>query len=270
MSIEVIYLGTGAALPMRHETNAAYVVRAGDATILVDCGPAILQQLDHCGVSPAAITHVYLTHRHGDHALGYPMLMLYFGIGAPPGTPLPIVVGSELTLQTADWLMRNVYGGTLHDQVSGGPRVMLPQDEPSEVRLTDRVRLRAIPMNHSEHAPVLGARFEIDDGGTRRVLAFTGDTAPCENVALLARDADLLVHDTNFSATLTPEAIGGLHGHTTAMEAARHAAHAGAKHLALVHIDALYAGRTNVLVDEARREFSGSISVPKSGDTIVI
>ena len=116
-------------------------------------------------------------------------------------------------------------------------------------------------MLHSDFAPDLGARFEIDG----KVLAFTGDTTPTDNVIPLAMDADLLVHDSTYSATLNPEFAAGIYGHSTAQISARHASRANVKHLALVHIDATYTGKQQVFLEEAQREFAGRVSVPVAG-----
>ena len=74
--IEVTVLGSGSALPAPGQTNSAYLVRAGGVRLLVDCGPAVLQQLAAVGLTPGDVTHVFVTHRHGDHILGYPLLLL--------------------------------------------------------------------------------------------------------------------------------------------------------------------------------------------------
>ena len=74
---------------MRAQTNASYLVRAGSALLLIDCGPAILQQLDQVGLTPGAITHVFITHRHGDHTLGYPLFLLWWLIHQAEKGTLP-------------------------------------------------------------------------------------------------------------------------------------------------------------------------------------
>src|SRR5437016_4070109 len=55
--IEVTFLGVGAALPAPGATNSSYLVRAAGATLLIDCGPAILQQLAGAGLFPWPLVH---------------------------------------------------------------------------------------------------------------------------------------------------------------------------------------------------------------------
>jgi ribonuclease Z len=257
---EVLFLGIGAALPMPGQTNSSYLIRTHGANILIDCGPAILQQLAAVGVSPGEITHIYLTHRHGDHILGYPMLMLWWGIEAARTLKRPTVIASDITFESLDLLMQGVFGGEVAEKSVPGIRIVLPHAE-SHVQMTPEIKLQTLPMLHSEFAPDLGVRIEVDG----KVLVFTGDTSPTNNVIELARDADLLVHDSTYSATLNPEFVAGVYGHSTAQISARHAAKANVKHLALVHIDAIYQSKQRVLLEEAQYHFKGRVSIPVAG-----
>jgi ribonuclease Z len=246
---------------MPGQTNSSFLVRAGQSTILIDSGPAVLQQLAAVGVSPGEITHVFYTHRHGDHMLGYPMLMLWWAISAPKDLYWPTLIGSEITMRSLGAAMRSVYGAEIAILTESAKRIMLPQTEPSTLQLTPAIRLRTWPMQHSKFAPDLGVRIETEG----KALAFTGDTLPCENIVELACNADLLVHDSSYSATLNPEYAAGVYGHSTAQICARNARDANVKHLALVHIDAMYQGKLPVFLAEAEREFPGRVSIPTSG-----
>jgi ribonuclease Z len=259
--VEVIFLGVGGALPMRGQTNSAFVVRAEHTVILVDCGPAILQQFDAVEMSPGEITHVFFTHRHGDHLLGYPMFLLWWALQRPPDTSWPTIIAGQATWTTLDALLSQVYGD-LKRRVTDVPRIAFADDQPFTLDLPQQARLRTQPLQHSAFAPVSGLRLEL----AGKVVAFTGDTAPCEGIVALARDADLLVHEAAYSATLHPELAAGAHGHSTARSAARYAAAANARQLALVHLDARYAGQEAVFLDEASEEFPGTVYLPSAGD----
>ena len=259
--VEVLFLGVGAALPMTGQTNSSYLVRTDDACILIDCGPAIMQQLAAVGVSPGEITHIFLTHRHGDHILGYPMLMLWWTISAPPGAQCPTVIAGEITFKSLDLLVAGVFGGHIAELADHATRVALPDTQPASLQLTTLVNLQTQPMNHAAFAPDIGVRLEV----AGKVLAFTGDTSPTENIVILARDADLLVHDSTYSATLNPDYAAGVFGHSTAQISGRNASASNTLHLALVHIDAIYEGKQQVLLQEAQHEFNGRVSIPVAG-----
>ena len=271
--IEVLFLGVGAALPMTGQTNTSYLVRLGSETLLIDCGPAILQQLDAVGVSPRDISHVFITHRHGDHALGYPMLMLWYELNPSPSVQTPVFIASEFTFSKLDELLAVAYGH-LTGVAESAPRMVLPNDTAGEVRIHPHIMLKTLPMKHSDFAPVLGLRIEMRDTRVppregepmpKIVLTFTGDTTPNENIVPLAQGANLLVHEAAYSARLNPEFKDGIYGHSTAQIAGQNATLAGAQQLALVHLDMRYEGQQTVFVEEAAQEFSGKVSVPVAG-----
>jgi ribonuclease Z len=257
--LEVTVLGSGAAVPMRGQTNCAYLVRAGDVALLVDCGPAILQQLDAVGLTPGDVTHVFVTHRHGDHTLGYPMFLVWWLINRGARS-FPTTITGRVTWASLQALLGNSYGEAAREADSL-PRVVFADREPAVIPIGGEVTLRTWPLEHSEFAPVSGLRVEA--GG--KVVAFTGDTAPCPNILPLARDTDLLLHEATYSATLDPELTDGLHGHTTARTAGRHAAAANVKRLALVHLSPHYAGQQAALIAEAARAFAGEVTAPSAG-----
>ena len=258
--LEVTFLGVGAAIPAPDQTNCAYLVRAGASALLIDCGPCILQQLAGVGLTPGDVTHLFLTHRHGDHALGYPMFRLWWGLeGKHSGQPPPPVVASSVTCGS----LRALWEQTYHEIPGMSfPEVELPAGEPSCHPLTDELTLLTRPLPHSSFAPVLGVRVEV--GG--KAVAFTGDTAASDEVLQLAYGADLLVCDARYAATVEPARPKGSSYHCTALDAGRYASEARAKALALVHIGAEYRGREAELVTEARRAFGGNVFAPVGGD----
>jgi ribonuclease Z len=262
--MEVLVLGSGSALPAHGQTNSSYLVRAGGVRLLVDCGPYVLQQLAAAGLTPGDVTHVFVTHRHGDHTLGYPLFLLWW-LGHRPPESWPTTITGETTWASLRALVENTFG-EVASRSAAAPRRLFADREPAVVALNEEITLRTWPLEHSSFAPVSGLRVEA--GG--RAVAFTGDTAPCANVALLARGADLLLHEAAYSATLDPQLHDGLHGHSTARSAGRAAAAAGARRLALVHLSAHYDGRQDVLIAEAAREFSGDVTAPAAGAVYVL
>ena len=55
----------------------------------------------------------------------------------------------------------------------------------------DNVKVSAVVVEHPPVKPALGYRFDFKD----RSIAFSGDTAPSEAVAKMAKGADVLVHE---------------------------------------------------------------------------
>ena len=104
-------------------------------------------------------------------------------------------------------------------------------------------------------------------GETRRgrKVVVTGDTAPCELALVAAHEAELLVHEASF-ADAEAQRAHETH-HSTARAAAKLAAEAQVKMLALVHISSRY--HVGAVLDEAREEFPAAIA-PRDYDVIDI
>jgi ribonuclease BN (tRNA processing enzyme) len=264
---DVTFLGVGAAVPARGQSNCSYLVRAGSVRLLIDCGPAVLQQLAAVGSSPGDVTHLFLTHRHGDHALGYPMFALWWSlVGRKRDLPLPMIVTSPITWAALEQLWGYSYGEL---PAPDFPQVILPPDAQSSHTLDDDIVIRTWPLPHSSFAPVLGIRVEHEE----KAVAFTGDTAQSPDIVALAQSAGLLVHDACYSSTVEPRRVQPSSSHCTAAEAGENAARAGVQRLALVHIGAEYIephDRRAALAGEARACFKGEVLVPTAGDRVII
>jgi ribonuclease Z len=112
-----------------------------------------------------------------------------------------------------------------------------------------------------------GVKPEQVMGETRegRKIVISGDTAPCEALALAAHQADLLVHEATFTEEEADRAR--LTQHSTARQAAELARDAEVRLLALTHFSSRYAG--GELRDEACATFPAT-EAPRDFDTIEI
>ena len=98
-----------------------------------------------------------------------------------------------------------------------------------------------------------------------RKVVLSGDTAPCEALAIAAHQADVLVHEATFTEEEAERARET--GHSTARQAAELARGAEARMLLLTHLSTRYAGRE--VRDEARAAF-GAAEVARDFDTVEI
>src|SRR5258707_2682007 len=170
------------------------------------------------------------------------MFLLWWSLeGREQRLPAPTVAASAATWGHLRALWEHAYNDAPPFAVTP---VELPAEAAQGFPLTPDVALSTWPMVHSTVSPVLGARFEIDG----KVLAFTADTARCDNVTPLARGADLLVHDARYAVSVPPERSIQSRFHCSAQDAGEYAAAAGARNLALIHIGAEYEDRHEDLV----------------------
>ena len=104
-------------------------------------------------------------------------------------------------------------------------------------------------------------------GPTRegRKVVISGDTAPCEALAIAAHQADVLVHEATFVQEESERARQT--GHSTARQAAELARAAEVRMLALTHLSTRYAG--GEVQREARADFRRT-EVPRDFDTVEV
>ena len=72
--MQLTFLGTGGGLPSPRRGVSAAAVQIG-RDVVVDCGEGTQSQFMLSSVSFMKISHVFITHFHGDHFLGLPGLL---------------------------------------------------------------------------------------------------------------------------------------------------------------------------------------------------
>lgn len=258
--VNVTFLGTGNAFSAGKRTNVCLLIEAAEFRMLVETGPMVLEQLSRAGMRAVDVERLFVTHGHGDHVLGFPMLALN-RLGA--ATPLHIYAGLS-TIASLRILSTLAFSSLSTDQLNLRWHE-ISQEGPGEVELSTGVRLRTILPDYPPGVPTLAARWEFDDGPS---VTFITDTRPGQASVELARDSDLLIHEADASAILEPDADPNKHYHSTAQQAGEIAREAGCKRLALVHLGAEIGDQPNILIEEARAGTDLQVIVPDDGDQI--
>jgi ribonuclease Z len=301
MSLHVTFLGTGGAMPSVERNTSAVLARREGERLLFDCGEGTQRQMMRYATG-FDISHIFVSHMHGDHVLGLPGLLqtlevngredpitihvpngrrramrnLLDGTGTRPSFPLPVreVGGGDVAYRAEAFEVR-VFE-TQHRTTSVG--YALVEDDRKGRFDRERAEELGVPPGPLFSRLHEGEDVELDDGTVVRSeqvvgdprpgrrFVYTADTRPTDATVEAAEGADLLVHDATFTEDEAGRAAST--GHSTAREAADVAARAGAKRLALVHISSRYAGHVTPLAEEAREAFDGEVFVPDDGDEV--
>ena len=215
MAVRLTVIGSSPAWPNPGGACSGYLV---DGRLLLDCGPGVLAKLREREAWPSveaiAITHLHLDH-WGD-LIPWVWGSVYGPGGSRPALWLPPGSTEELRpilhrLGSEDMLER---------------AFDVSEYEPRRSFTAAGFEVTAVPVDH----------YDIDAYGFRvqgdRLLAYSGDTGPCDALVELGRDADLFVCEATLeSATLE----GPDRGHLAPDEAESAAGAAGAKRLLLTH-----------------------------------
>lgn len=218
----VTFAGCGDAFGSGGRFQACVHLRAaGFGPVLLDCGASSLIALRRCGLEPAEIATVFVSHLHGDHFAGLPFLILKeqfahrtdpLAVLGPPGT------GARLRAA-----MECLFPGS-----AGAARdfpVVVTEVEPGGRAEVAGVAVSAWPAAHPSGAPALSLRLEL--GG--RVIAYTGDTAWTDAVARVAAGADLLIAEAYVRVKAVPH-------HLRLADLVAHRAELDCKRLVLTHM----------------------------------
>jgi ribonuclease Z len=301
MSMRVTFLGTSGAVPTTQRAPSAVLVNREGERLLFDCGEGTQRQMMRFGTG-FDVSHIFVTHLHGDHILGIPGLLqsldfndrtdalaihvpprsrenvrsLVHAGGHQPGFPVRVheVAPGSVAYAAADFEVRTVE--TDHRTTSMG-FTLVEDDRPGRFD-RDRAEELGVPVGPKFGRLHEGEAIELDDGRViepeqvvgdprpgRRVV-YTGDTRPVDAVVEAATDADLLIHDATFADDERDRARHT--GHSTAREAGQVAARAGAERLALTHLSSRYAGKWKRLEREASEAFEGACFVASDGQTV--
>ncbi|MBN1890975.1 MAG: MBL fold metallo-hydrolase [Thermoflexales bacterium] len=257
--VEVIFIGTGGSLPLPGRGNTAFVVRSAHSAVLVECGPTAPSGARNVGLELSQVPYMFISHCHGDHMLGFPMVMLERMISGKTLTPAPLHVFCPVSMvETLQKISLSVYpevGETLRAITWHA----LPEGEISTVEMAPDLRLTAGPVGGPPRTPTLGVRLDFGEGIG---VMYSSDTSPCEEVPNLAQGCDLLVHEAYFD-TPPPR-----YYHSTGRSAGIAARQASCRMLALVHMGPSSYGREEVWVRDASESFPGQVIAPFDGDVV--
>jgi len=294
MDMSLFFLGTAGSVPSARRGLPAVLLRRGAERLLFDCGEGTQRQLLR-SVGLPDLDAIFITHFHADHWLGLPGMLKSFALRERSE---PLSVYGPVGLGELMGVMRIVYGRLPYE-------LSVIELEPAQTVAYDGYLVAAVPVRHKaggsfgyalveEPRPghldaalaerlgvrpgpdfgrlqrgetVAGVRPEQVMGETRegRKVVLSGDTAPCEALALVAHQADVLVHEATFAEDEAERAR--LTQHSTARQAAELARDAEVRLLALTHFSSRYAG--GELREQAREVFAAT-EAPRDFDTIEV
>ncbi|HEV2118898.1 MAG TPA: ribonuclease Z [Candidatus Bathyarchaeia archaeon] len=291
--IDVIFLGTGGSLPTKDRGLPAVALRRDGELFLFDCGEGTQRQMMHARLGFNRPMSIMISHLHGDHILGLPGLLQTMSSlirDKPLDLYGPEGVSSYLSslrrtlgfaanfpvhvteLKPGQEVSKGAYtiktAKAMHD-IACLAYALVETDRPGRFHPEKAKRL-GVPEGPLWKQLQMGKEVTIE-GKTvtpRQVIerprpglkiVYAIDTRPTEEVKVLAKEADLLMHDGGFAEDRRDKAKE--YFHSTAREAARLAKAARVHKLALVHISAVTRD-DSILLKQARSVFKPTL-VPK-------
>lgn len=266
-------VGGGAGTRMADEANSGYLVTRAGVAFLLDCGPGVATRLRRY-VPLLAIAGVAISHMHFDNWYDLlPLAIMAYGDTVSPfvweehyppfpslRAPLPVYLppGGTVALRAAmDAVIR-------HYPLVG--KAFATALDPREYRAGESFTMEPFtvrPVGPVKHDPGPCFGLRVTDG--EATLGYTGDSAMCDALDDIARDANLFLCD----ATGITRGVRRSR-HLSADEAGMVAARAGARHLVLTHTASTTPSWRDALARAASAHYAGTVSVARDGDTFTL
>ncbi|XP_007946247.1 zinc phosphodiesterase ELAC protein 2 [Orycteropus afer afer] len=225
---EIVFLGTGSAIPMKIRNVSSTLVNISpDQSLLLDCGEGTFGQLcrhygDEVDRVLGSLAAVFVSHLHADHHTGLLNILLQRERAlASLGKPLyPLLVVAPTQLRV--WLQQ------YHDKcqeilhhvnlipakcLQKGAEVSNPLIEKlisSLLGMCDLEEFQTCLVRHCKHA--FGCALVHTSGWK---VVYSGDTMPCDALIQMGKDATLLIHEATLEDGLEEEAVEKTHSTTS-------------------------------------------------------
>lgn len=206
----VTVLGFYGGYPHNGIGTSGYLLQNDGKKMLVDCGSGVLNALANY-MNPTDLDAVILSHYHHDHTADIGVLQ-YEWLAAKKEKPLPIYGHTQDFVNFAQLTVADATTGIAYNDY-----------EPSEI---DGMKFEFLRTVHP--VPAYAMRITDNDG---KVIVYTADTTYFDGLVDFAKDADLLIADTNF-----PEDVTGRKAHLNTKEAGTLAKDAKVKRLMISHL----------------------------------
>ncbi|MCW1301118.1 MAG: ribonuclease Z [Candidatus Nanoarchaeia archaeon] len=285
--IEIVFLGTSSMFPTKERNHTSIYLRYEGERMLFDCGEGTQRQMRIAGISGVKIKRIFISHWHGDHALGLGGIIQ--SLSASKRREMLEIYGPDDTQKRVKSLL-NAFSFYRNFEISCHD---INVADLQEIYVAERFKILAFPLLHL--IPCLG--FVFQENSRRKIkveytkkyglvqhpimkklqagedivwkgkliraedatyivkgkkICYIPDTKYFDKLTEYCKDADLIICEACYSKK--DSELAQEYYHLTAEEAAKIAKEAGAKKLILFHFSQRYAD-PKVLLEEARQVF---------------
>jgi ribonuclease BN (tRNA processing enzyme) len=184
--MKLTVLGSGTLLPDGERASPAHLLQGRGFSMLLDCGSGAVHRLGSLGSAWQHLTHVAITHFHGDHVGDLPALLWAFKHGLSKGRAEGLTVVGPRGLR--DFLDAAAVAFGRYVLEPGLPLQVV--ELPRQGRWSDpagRFTLFTHPTVHTDRS----LAYRVEAGGD--VLGYTGDTGPDTELFSFLRGAQVIV-----------------------------------------------------------------------------
>lgn len=245
--MKLTILGCSGSIPGPDSPSSGYLLESGDTRIALDLGNGTLGAMQRF-IDPFSLDALFFSHLHPDHCADFGALAVLRRYHPNPPYDaterrLPVIAPADAPQRFAALYAPNEQERAEADLSDVFEFVPVPAEP---VRIGP-FEVQAVPVAH------LCESWGFRVAAEGKVLAYTGDTGPCPQLADLAADADVLLSEASW--TDFPDAPEGVH--LSGRQAAEVAKTAAARRLLLTHLVPWTDG--DAILAEAQAVFDGLV-----------
>ena len=191
---EVVFVGTSDAFGAGGRRQSAVLARCAGGSVLLDCGVTTNTGLNALGIEREEIDAILISHFHGDHFGGVPLLLLAACYEDQRKRPLHIAGPPEI--ETRVRTLARAMGHPIESRELGFP-ITFTEVLPGSEHAIGPTSVRSFETNHQLESHPHGYRLSSGD----HTIVYSGDTGWFDDLPRIARGADLFVCECTFHTT---------------------------------------------------------------------
>ena len=282
--MKLTILGSSASTPKINKHTTSQLLKIKNHHILIDCGEGIQMQLRKLKISFSKISHIFISHLHGDHYFGLIGLISTFrllgrtndlNIYAPEGlqelinlhlklsnswlnykvvfhtlkskSEKIIFIGQDFIVKTIPLNHRIYTNGFLFEEKFDERNIYKSKIKEYELEINDIKKIK-----NGEDVILKNGKKLVNSTFTKKSkkskkYAFCSDTAYHEKIIELIESVDCLYHESTFLDSHAD--LARKTKHSTASDAAKIASAANVGKLILGHFSSRYRNQENFLME---------------------
>lgn len=289
---ELTILGCGSATPTLKHMPTSQVLNVREKLFMIDCAEGTQLQFQRAGLRYNHLSHIFISHLHGDHCLGLPGLISTLALkGRTSDIHIYAPVGAEILFRPLfDFFCNNIPFEIHIHEIDTSQVTQIYADKSLKVTAfpllhrmptcgflfqevgvlphirRDMIDFLEIPVCHIQSIK-LGAGWTTQEGRcytheelttppySPRSYAYCSDTRPLMSNVELLKGVDLMFHEATFAEAEAGRAKETFH--STAKQAASVAKAAEVGMLLIGHFSARYTDET-LLLNQAKEVFENT------------
>lgn len=290
---QINILGCGSATPSVRHLPSCQIVDFRDSLYMIDCGEGAQLMMRRMKLKFSRLNHIFISHLHGDHCFGMLGLLSTLALHGKEGAVTIHIFkeGAELFKRMFDFFCRDISFEIKFNIIEPNATSVIYEDNAMTVTAFplyhripccgfifrekpklrhlkgDMVKFYNVPIKElhnikngadyitPEGKVIANARL-TNDADPAVSYAYCSDTMYDNRVAEAVRGVDVIYHEATYDDAEQSKAVE--RGHSTAREAGRVAASAGASKLILGHFSKRYLSEAAHLA-QAQEEFPNVI-----------